>query len=80
MGSARIGPTPNPNALKVTVDRVLVEKPMTFSSPGGHPLADALLAIPGVVSVFMLKNYATITKSPEADWDAIEPGIEEAFR
>jgi len=78
----RIDPTPNPNALKVSVGAALTAKPVTFASAAsaaGHPLASALFAIPGVASVFIFNNYVTITKSPEADWGGIEAQIEAAF-
>jgi nicotinamide mononucleotide (NMN) deamidase PncC len=78
----RIDPTPNPNALKVSVGAALTAKPVTFAnaaSAAGHPLASALFAIPGVASVFIFNNYVTITKSTDADWGAIEPQLEAAF-
>lgn len=69
-----VDPTPNPNALKFTVG-VDVGGPKTFV-PGGadrDPTADALLALPGVTSVFMTADFVTLTKSPDAAWDEIVP-------
>jgi hypothetical protein len=34
-------------------------------------VAKALFEIPGVVSLFFLNDFVTITKKPEADWDPI---------
>ena len=38
----------------------------------------ALLAIPGVVSVFGVADFVTVTRSPEADWDEIVVSVLEA--
>ena len=64
-----ISPTPNPNALKFEVG-VEVGGPKTFSSLQGtdDPMASALLALPGVTSVFMTGDFVTLSKSPEGQW------------
>jgi NFU1 iron-sulfur cluster scaffold homolog, mitochondrial len=66
--------TPNPNALKFTVGAP-VGGPVTHLAGSGtdDPLASALLALPGVVSVFMTADFVTLSKSAEADWEAIRP-------
>jgi len=66
--------TPNPNALKFTVDATF-EAPASFAagSETDDPLAASLLAIDGVTSVFMSADFVTLTKSPEAGWDVIVP-------
>ncbi len=84
MGSAgiRIDPTPNPNCLKVSVAGTLSDKPVTIPHVGaaaGRPIAEALFSIDGVRSLFLMKNYCTITKAPEALWDKMQPAIEAAF-
>lgn len=69
--------TPNPNALKFTVGQA-VGGPTTLS-PGAdsdHPLAEPLLGIDGVVSVFMTADFVTLTKSPDGDWNVIAPVAE----
>jgi hypothetical protein len=67
-----IQPTPNPNALKFEVG-VDVQGPRTFvaGQAGDEPLAAALLALPGVTSVFLNADFVTISKLPEASWDEI---------
>ncbi len=84
MGSAgiRIDPTPNPNCLKVSVPGTLSEKPVTISHVGaaaGSAIAEALFSIEGVRSLFLMKNYCTITKAPDALWDEMQPAIAAAF-
>lgn len=65
--------TPNPNALKFTVGEP-VGDPTTYTeaNAGDSPLAEALLAIPGVISMFMTADFVTLTKTSEASWSDIE--------
>lgn len=78
----RIDPTPNPNSLKITVDRALNQgKPATYALRGqGPPVARDLLSIPGIASVFLLGYFCTVTKEPEQEWGALEPAIEDVLR
>lgn len=73
-----IDATPNPNALKFTVG-VDVGGPNTFVAgrTDEHPLAEALLAIDGVSSIFMTADFVTLTKAADADWNAIAPAAQE---
>ncbi len=78
-------PTPNPHAGKFTVDRVLVEgrRGRTFDSAAaaaGEPLAERLLAEPGVASVFLVADFVTVTKAPDADWAELAPRVRDALR
>lgn len=79
-----IQPTPNVNALKFVVNRRLTEgRSQTFRSPQeaqGHPLAAGLLAIPGVVQVFLLNDFLTVTRDPSANWESIAGDVEAAIR
>lgn len=67
-----IDPTPNPNALKFTVGSP-VGGPATFVAgrETDDPMAAALLALPGVSSIFMTADFVTVSKTPEGDWDEI---------
>jgi hypothetical protein len=80
----RIQSTPNPNALLFLIDRSVIEERMRqYNSAGeaeGNPLAAALFAIDGVVSVFFMPNSITVSKSADADWPAVGPAAEEAIR
>jgi hypothetical protein len=44
------------------------------------PFGEALLGIPGVVAVFGVADFVTVTRSPEADWDGIVAAVQEAAR
>ena len=77
-------PTPNVNALKFVLNRRLTEgKSQTFRTPreaAASPLAAALLAIPGVVQVFLLNDFITVTRNPAARWEDISDQAESAIR
>lgn len=79
----RVEGTPNPNAVKLSTNQILFEGPKSTSLRSGdttdHPLANALLSIEGVDNIFGINDFVTITKKPEADWDAILDKVEEAF-
>lgn len=77
--------TPNPQAGKFTVGRTLVEgrHGRTYDSAGsaaGDPIAAALMALDGVRSVFMVADFVTVTKAPEASWGDLAPRVQEAIR
>ena len=68
-------PTPNPNAIRFALSSpVLGDRSRTFASAEaaqGTPWAERLFALPGVVGLFGLKDFLTITKKADASWDAI---------
>jgi len=74
--------TPNPNAAKFTLNRVVATQGKTYRdvATADAPWAKALLAIPGVVQVFAVNNFVSVTKTPDADWDAIISQAEAALK
>jgi hypothetical protein len=78
---ARVTPstTPNPNAMKFTLDVTLSERIDTTRGEGtDSPFAQAMLGVGGVASVFGVNDFVTITREPDADWDAIVCAVEDA--
>jgi hypothetical protein len=83
----RVQRTPNPNALKFSLDRSVVVGPArtvaSAEAARGDPIAEPLFALPGVHSVFMVADFVTVIKTPEASWDELTPrivsSIQEAF-
>ena len=69
-----ISNTPNPNALKFSVG-VDVGGPTTVvaGKETDDPMGAALIAIDGVTSVFMTNDFVTLSKVPDASWEAIAP-------
>jgi hypothetical protein len=81
MARLRFDPTPNPNAYKVTVPTPFCNGSKIISKPeqAQTPVAKALLAIPGVVSLFFLNDFVTVSKKPELDWESILPKVKQAL-
>ncbi len=79
-----VQPTPNVNAMKFLLNRRVTEgRSQTFRSPdeaAGSPLAKALLGIPGVVQVFFLNEFITVTRDPGREWTAIVSQAESVIR
>ncbi len=81
----RFDPTPNPQAGKFTVGRTLVEGRRGRSydsreSAAADPVAAALMALEGVRGVFMVADFVTVTKAPDAAWADLAPRVQEALR
>jgi hypothetical protein len=79
--TVRFQPTPNPNAGKFTVNRKIVEGTSSKSfynadDAAGHPLAAALFELEGVVSLFMVDDFVTVTKAADADWNTLVPAVQ----
>ena len=78
MASAEPSPTPNPNAMKFTLDVTLPEM-IDVRSPeaaAGSPLAERVFAIPGVTMLFGTADFLTVSRAEGADWDAIVPEVQ----
>lgn len=77
MTEVRPEATPNPNAIKFTLDRPSTEgKAVTFragSDPGASPLGARLFALDGVTNVFMTANFVSVTKEDDIDWQELAP-------
>ena len=67
--------TPNPNALKFVLDRVILESGTANfpnkESSSNSPLAQKLFENTSVKEVFFGKDFITISKSQESLWDQI---------
>lgn len=76
--------TPNPNAVKFTLDRPSVEGgSRTFragSDPAESPLGARIFAIDGVTNVFMTSNFVSVTKEDDASWDELVPKVIDELR
>ena len=68
--------TPNPNTLKYSVNRKLLEKgAANFTkiedAEARSPLASKLLRVQGICGVMIGKDFVTITKTEDGDWDHV---------
>jgi len=82
MATATASTTPNPNAMKFTLDVTLPDMVNATSREAatGQPLAEALFAIDGVVGVFATGDFVTVSKSPAAEWDTLTPAVTDVLR
>lgn len=68
--------TPNPNTLKYSVNRQLLQTRTTanFAKPEDaevSPLAKKIFGIPGIRGVMIGKDFVTVTKTEDGDWDVV---------
>lgn len=80
MASIDPSTTPNPNAMKFTLDVTLPEM-LNASRPDDAPDSEfvaAVLAVDGVASVFGVNDFVTVTRQPGADWGPIVDAVRDA--
>ena len=78
-----IQPTPNPNALKFTLDRKISDQSTSFftaESGKDHPIASKLFAVSGVSSLLLLGDFVTVNKRPEVPWKGITAKVREILQ
>lgn len=68
--------TPNPNTLKYSVNRTLLDKgALNFTDKTDaekkSPLAFKLMNVPGISSVMLGRDFVTVSKAEEGDWDVV---------
>jgi len=81
MATATPTPTPNPDALKFTLDVRLSEMVNVASAAEADtPFTRAVLAAPGVASLFGVNDFVTVTRIAGADWDPIIAVVQAAAK
>lgn len=76
-------PTPNPNALKCTLDRAISDQPRSFlkaSDAQDDALASSLFHISGIRCVLMNGDWITINKQDDAAWGPIKKSVRAVLR
>ncbi len=77
-------PTPNPAAIKFTLDRQATEgRSQTFregSDPDASPLGARIFALGGVTNVFLTSNFVSVTKDDSTDWSQLVPAVVETIK
>jgi scaffold Nfu/NifU family protein len=79
--TVRFQPTPNPNAGKFILNRKAVEgsASISFYNPedaADHVLGAALFELEGVVNLFMVDDFVTVTKSGDSSWEKLVPEVQ----
>ena len=75
--------TPNPNAAKFVLDRVIAEQGRTWFDPkdgDDDPVARHLFEVAGVRALFMVENFITVTKEEDVEWEDIIDDVTRAIR
>jgi scaffold Nfu/NifU family protein len=79
VASAHPSPTPNPDALKFTLDVVLGSMINVGSAEEADtPFERAVFAAPGVVNLFGVNDFVTVTRRPGEEWEPIVAVVQEA--
>lgn len=68
--------TPNPNTLKYSVNRVLLQRgslnmESLEDAKSQSPLAAKIFEIPGITHVFVGRDFVTISKNDSAEWEDV---------
>jgi hypothetical protein len=80
MATAAPSTTPNPDAMKFTLDVTL---PATFNvttadAAVGNSFAEAVFATGDVVAVFGVNDFVTVTRRQGADWEPLVTAVQAA--
>jgi hypothetical protein len=79
----RVDETPNPNALKFTVDKVIFDGTDSVSvMPGDtseYDIMNDLMNLEGVDNVFGYQNFITVNKQFGAEWDGLRSQVIEVI-
>jgi hypothetical protein len=71
--------TPNPNAVKFTLDRPSTEGGAQTvregTDPSESPLGARIFALDGVTNVFLVSNFVSVTKEEATDWQDLAPEV-----
>tara|TARA_Y100001934_G_C12231365_1_gene715560 strand:- start:754 stop:1020 length:267 start_codon:yes stop_codon:yes gene_type:complete len=80
----RVSITPNENAMKYTLNCNAIDSGhKTYANAEAaedSPVAKALFAIDGVNQVFLMADFISVTKKPEASWGNLEAPILDAIK
>jgi ABC-type uncharacterized transport system involved in gliding motility auxiliary subunit len=76
--------TPNPNAMKFTLNQPVAETgSFSFNASDteiGHPIAAAVVRLDGVVSVFGVNDFITVSKEAGISWNTLLPQVVAAIK
>ena len=79
-----VSTTPNENAMKYTLNCNAIESGhKTYANAQvaeESPVAKALFAIDGVMQVFLMADFISVTKKPETNWSSLEAPILDAIK
>ena len=81
MATAAVSPTPNPDALKFTLD---VKLPAMVNLSSANEATTAferqIMAVPGVANLFGVNDFVTVTRVPGTEWEPIIDAVHQAAK
>ena len=81
MATAAVSPTPNPDALKFTLD---VKLPAMVNLSSADEATTAferqIMAVPGVANLFGVNDFVTVTRVPGTEWEPIIDAVHQAAK
>lgn len=76
--------TPNPNTLKYVVNRTLLERGAAnfpnVAAAERSPLAKRLFGVLGVSAVMVGRNFITVSKGEDGDWEGLNRGVTDILK
>jgi hypothetical protein len=82
--NVQVSTSPNEHALKFTIGQPAIESGhKTYANAEAaeeSPVAKALFGLEGVASVFLMADFITVTKKPEANWDNLQSAAVEIIQ
>lgn len=78
--------TPNPSSLKFVADRLIIQSDRVAEfetseqASGASTLAQHLLGLPFVKSVFIMGNFVTVSKIDDVDWDLVKDELRQTIQ
>lgn len=75
--------TPNPNARKYVLPALFFAEASSFptvESASGSPLASRLFALGGIYNVFWVRDFVTVNKFPDVNWEPLNDRILDEIR
>ena len=80
MATATPSSTPNPDAMKFTLDTRLeaMFNATSTADAADKPFAAAVFAAGGVATVFGVNDFVTVTRQPGAEWEPIIAAVHAA--
>ena len=81
MATAAVSSTPNPDAMKFSLDVSLPAMiNVSASTDAATEFERQVLAVPGVANLFGVNDFVTVTRVPGADWEPIIEAVQQAVK
>jgi hypothetical protein len=80
MATATPSPSPNPNALRFALDTTIdgTINAKSAAEAAGNAFVEAVFAADGVVAIFGVNDFVTVTRAPNAPWEPIVAAVQDA--